>query len=208
MPTQLTGPPAFETVVAPVCSGPQGMPMAGRVSTPAMGGVDCGPVVGGTAVCRGEGELAGGVVVAGGDGLVVGGVVAAGAGGVIMAGGMACAGAGGAGGGVAIAGGGVAVAGVGGARGVVGSADVVSTLVGVSFDSEAERRALTAKNHASTTTTIVPAIAVVCSIRRLCDAVDVSSSMAPDTAGSADVMTSSTSVSGRTSVGPRAASLS
>jgi hypothetical protein len=206
VPTQLTGPPVFETVVAPVCSGPQGMPMAGRVSTPAMGGVDCGPVVGGTAVCRGEGELAGGVVVAGGDGLVVGGVVAAGAGGVTMAGGMACAGAGCAGAGGA--GGGVAVAGVGGARGVVGSADVVSTLVGVSFDSEAERRALTPKNHASTTTTIVPAIAVVCSIRRLCDAVDVSSSMAPDTAGSADVMTSSTSVSGRTSVGPRASSLS
>jgi hypothetical protein len=208
VPTQLTGPPVFEMVVAPVCSGPQGMPMAGRVSTPAMGGVDCGPVVGGTAVGRGEGELAGGVVVAGGDGLVVGGVVAAGAGGVTMAGGMACAGAGGAGGGVAIAGGRVAVAGAGGARGVVGSADVISTLVGVSFDSEAERRALTPKNHASTTTTIVPAIAVVCSIRRLCDAVDVSSSMAPDTAGSADVMISSTSVSGKTSGGARASSLS
>jgi len=213
VPTQLTGPPVFETVVAPVCSGPQGMPMAGRVSRPAMGGVECGPVVGGTAVCRGEGELAGGVVVAGGDGLLVGGVVAAGAGGVTMAGGMACVGAGGAGGGMACggaggAGGGVAVAGAGWARGVVGSADVVSTIVGVSFDSEAERRALTPKNHASTTTTIVPAMAVVCSNRRLCDAVDVSSAMAPDPAGSADVMTSSTSVTGRTSGGARASSLS
>ncbi|MGB6514400.1 MAG: hypothetical protein WBF57_15700, partial [Mycobacterium sp.] len=103
MPTQLTGPPAFETVVAPVCSGPQGMPMAGRVSTLATGGVECGSVVGGAVVCRGEGELAGGVVVAGGDGLVVDGVVASGAGGMTMAGGMACAGAGGAGGGVAVA---------------------------------------------------------------------------------------------------------
>lgn len=201
MPTQLTGPPVFETVVVPVCSGPQGRPMAGRVSRPAVGDVDCGPVVGDTAVCRGEGELVGGVVVAGGDGLLVGGVVATGAGGVTMGGGMACGGAGG-------AGGGVAVAGAGWARGVVGSAAVVSTLVGVSFDSEAERSALTPKNHASTTTTIVPAIAVVCSIRRLCDAVDVSSAMAPDTAGSADVMTSSTSESGRTSGGGRASSLS
>jgi hypothetical protein len=213
VPTQLTGPPVFETVVVPVCSGPQGRPMAGRVSRPAMGDVDCGPVVGDTAVCRGEGELVGGVVVAGGDGLLVGGVVATGADGATMGGGMACGGAGGAGGGMACggaggAGGGVAVAGAGWARGVVGSADVVSTLVGVSFDSEAERSALTPKNHASTTTTIVPAIAVVCSIRRLCDAVDVSSAMAPDTAGRADVMTSSTSESGRASGGARASSLS
>jgi hypothetical protein len=32
--TQLTGPPPFETAAAPFWSGPQGMPSAGRVSSP------------------------------------------------------------------------------------------------------------------------------------------------------------------------------
>jgi len=200
--TQLSGPPAFETVLAPAWSGPHGMPTAGRVSRPApggVGGVECALVVGGTVVCGGAGELAGGVVVTAGDGLVVGGVVAAGAGGgVTMGGGMARAGAGGAGSGVAIAGGGVALTGGAGARGIVASAEVVSTLVGTSFDSEAERRALTPKNHASTTTMIVPTSAAVCSIRRLCAAFDASSVIEPDPADSTDVMTSSTSLSGRT----------
>jgi hypothetical protein len=203
--TQLTGPPVFETADAPAW--PHGMPTAGRVSTAApgdvggvdVGGVGCARVVGAAVVCD-AGELAGGVVVTGGEGLLVGGVVAAGAGGVTTGGGMTCAGAGGAGTRVAIAG-------VAGASGMVDSAEVVvSTLVGASLDSEAERRALTPKNHASTTTRIVPASAAVCSIRRLCAAFDSSSATVSDPGDFADVVTSSTSLSGTTSGGATASS--
>jgi hypothetical protein len=210
--TQLTGPPVFETADAPAW--PHGMPTAGRVSTAApgdvggvdVGGVGCARVVGAAVVCD-AGELAGGVLVSGGEGLLVGGVVAAGAGGVTTGGGMTCAGAGGAGTRVAIAGGGVALAGVAGASGMVDSAEVVvSTLVGASLDSEAERRALTPKNHASTTTRIVPASAAVCSIRRLCAAFDSSSAIVSDPGDFADVVTSSTSLFGKTSGGATASS--
>ncbi len=152
------------------------MPTAGRVSRPlgvVVGGVERGRVVGGTVVCAAD-ELAGAGVVTGVEGLLV--VVVAGAGAVRVGCGVAI-GAGGAGGGAITAGG-------GGAGGVVDSADVLSTLVGVSLDSEAERRALTPKNHANTTTMIVPASAAVCSNRRLFAA--ASSPTASDTVGSTD----------------------
>jgi hypothetical protein len=152
------------------------MPTAGRVSRPlgvVVGGVERGRVVCGTVVC-GADELAGAGVVTGVEGLLV--VVVAGAGAVRVGCGVAI-GAGGAGGGAITAGG-------GGAGGVVDSADVLSTLVGVSLDSEAERRALTPKNHANTTTMIVPASAAVCSNRRLFAA--ASSPTASDTVGSTD----------------------
>src|SRR5271155_3544468 len=79
--TQLTGPPVFPTVVAPVCSGPHGMPTAGRVSRPALGGVDdvgvgtlvvSALVVGGLVVSGGGGELVAAAVVAGDGGVLAG----------------------------------------------------------------------------------------------------------------------------------------
>ena len=157
------------------------MPTAGRVSRPlgvVVGGVERGRVVCGTVVCAAD-ELAGAEVVTGIEGLLV----VAGAGAVRVGCGVAID-AGGGGGGAITAGGGVAIAGCGGAGGVVDSADVLSTLVGVSLDSEAERSALTPKNHASTTTMIVPASAAVCSNRRLFAA--ASSPTASDTVGSTD----------------------
>jgi len=126
--TQFTGPPEFETAEEP--SGPHGMPTAGRVSKPLggfadvvgvvdVGGVECGTVVCGTVVCAGV------VVVVFGTGLVVVGNVVTGVlttgRGPITAGG---------GGGPMNAGGAVDDAGIA----AVGSAEVVSTLVGVSLD--------------------------------------------------------------------------
>jgi len=126
--TQFTGPPEFETAEEP--SGPHGMPTAGRVSKPPgsfvdvddvvdVGGVECGTVVCGTVVCAGV------VVVVFGTGLVVVGNVVTGAlttgRGPITGGG---------GGGAMSAGGAVDNAGIA----AVGSAEVVSTLVGVSLD--------------------------------------------------------------------------
>ena len=120
--TQFTGPPEFETAEEP--SGPHGMPTAGRVSKPFgdvvdVGGVECGTVVCGTVVCAGV------VVVVFGTGLVVVGNVVTGVlttgRGPITAGG---------GGGPMNAGGAVDDAGIA----AVGSAEVVSTLVGVSLD--------------------------------------------------------------------------
>src|ERR1700691_3398837 len=100
------------------------MPIAGRVSRPlgvgvVVGGGESGGVVCGTVVCAGADVLADAEVVTGGEGLIV----VAGAGVVTMGCGVAIGGAGGAGSGATIAGG-----------GVVGSADVDSTLVGVSSD--------------------------------------------------------------------------
>jgi len=123
--TQFTGPPEFETAEEP--SGPHGMPTAGRVSKPFggfgavvdAGGVECGTVVCGIVVC------AGAVVVTFGTGLVVGGNVVTGA---LMTGrGLTT---GGGGGGAMNAGGVLDNAGMAG----VGSAEVVSTLVGVLLD--------------------------------------------------------------------------
>jgi hypothetical protein len=122
--TQFTGPPEFETAEDP--SGPHGMPTAGRVSKPpggfgdvvVVGGVEC-TVVCGTVVC------AGAVVVVFGTGLVVVGNVVTGA---LTTGRGPIAGAGG--GGALNAGGAVDNAGIA----AVGSAGVVSTLVGVSLD--------------------------------------------------------------------------
>ena len=127
--TQFTGPPEFETAEEP--SGPHGMPTAGRVSKPTggfgdvvdVGGVvECGTVVCGSVVC------AGAVVVVFGTGLVVVGNVVTGA---LMTGrGPITGGGGGGGGGAMNAGGAVDNAGIA----AVGSAEVVSTLVGVSLD--------------------------------------------------------------------------
>ena len=115
--TQLTGPPEFETAEEP--SAPHGMPTAGRVSRPPgsfvdvvdvvdVGGVECGTVV-----------CAGAVVVVFGKCLVVVGNVVTGA---LTTGGGPITGGGGGG----------AVDSTGTAA--VGSAEVVSTLVGVSLD--------------------------------------------------------------------------
>ena len=126
--TQFTGPPEFETAEEP--SGPHGMPTAGRVSKPpggvgdvvVVGGVECGTVVCGTVVC------AGAVVVVCGTGLVVVGNVVTGA--LTTGRGPTTGGGGGGGGGAMNAGGAVDNAGTA----AVGSAEVVSTLVGVSLD--------------------------------------------------------------------------
>jgi hypothetical protein len=93
---QTTGPPEFDVAVVP--SGPQGMPTAGRVSTPAavvevVGGGDCGLVVVATVLDRGADEVVVGAVVAANDCVGFGGVVITGAGAVTMGGGMAVAGA-------------------------------------------------------------------------------------------------------------------
>jgi hypothetical protein len=119
--TQFTGPPEFETAEEP--SGPHGMPIAGRVSKPPDGVVDVVDVVDvecGTVVC------AGAVVVVFGTGLVV--VV-----GDVVTGALTTdrgPSTGGGGGGALNAGGAVDNAGIA----AVGSAGVVSTLVGVSLD--------------------------------------------------------------------------
>jgi hypothetical protein len=122
--TQFTGPPEFETAEEP--SGPHGMPTAGRVSKPPGGFgdvVDVGGVVEcGTVVC------AGAVVVVFGTGLVVVGNVVTGA--LTTGRGPITGGGGGGGGGAMTAGGAVDNAGIA----AVGSAEVVSTLVGVSLD--------------------------------------------------------------------------
>ena len=124
--TQFTGPPEFETAEEP--SAPHGMPTAGRVSKPpggfadVVGVVDVGGVERGTVVCAGV------VVVVFGTGLVVVGDVVTGA---LTTGRGPTTGAGGGGGaGATNAGGAVDNAGTA----AVGSAEVVSTLVGVSLD--------------------------------------------------------------------------
>jgi hypothetical protein len=126
--TQFTGPPEFETAEEP--SAPHGMPTAGRVSKPFggfgdvvdVGGVECGSVVCGTVVCVGA------VVVTFGTGLVVVGNVVTGA--LTTGRGPTAGGGGGGGGGAMNAGGAVDNAGTA----AVDSAEVVSTLVGVSLD--------------------------------------------------------------------------
>ena len=120
--TQFTGPPEFEMAEEP--SAPHGMPTAGRVSKPPGFGdvvvvavVECG-----TVVCAGV------VLVAFGTGLVVVGDVVTGA--LTMGRGPTAGGGGGGGAGAMNAGGAVDNAGIA----AVGSAEVVSTLVGVSVD--------------------------------------------------------------------------
>jgi hypothetical protein len=149
VPTQVTGPPKVEVAVVPLCSGPQGMPTAGRVSRPVGDVVVRGVVVGGverdlvvvgcTVVSGGEAELAAGVVVTTDDGVAGaagGGVVATGAGGAIVGGGMA-------------------VTGAGRAGGALVTEDEVSILGDVSSGSDAERRAMTPKNPPSATAMMV-----------------------------------------------------
>jgi hypothetical protein len=159
--TQFTGPPEFETAEEP--SGPQGMPTAGLVSRPADGvdDVDVGRVVCATVVRAGE--LTGAVVVTGDACLVVGGSVVTGADVVTTGLGVTTGGAGGGGGGAMSADSAVVIAGTGAA----GSAEVLSTLVGVSSDREAERNAFTPKNQASSTTAMTAASAAECCSRRL-----------------------------------------
>jgi hypothetical protein len=101
--THATGPPVFDVAVEP--GAPQGIPIAGRVSSPAgvvgvVGDSDgecdvvvCATVVCVTVVCGGADEVTGGVVVAANDGVGVGGVVTTGVGALTMGGGMAVAGA-------------------------------------------------------------------------------------------------------------------
>jgi hypothetical protein len=130
---QFTGPPEFETAEEP--SGPHGMPTAGRVSKPFgdvvdvvdVGGVECGTVVCATVVC-GTVVCAGAVVVTFGTRLMVVGNVVTGA--LTTGCGPTTAGGGGGGGGAMNAGGAVDNAGMA----AVGSAEVVSTLAGVSLD--------------------------------------------------------------------------
>jgi hypothetical protein len=201
VPTQLTGTPEFETVVVPDCWAPQGIPRAGRVSMPAAGVVGVGE----------GGVIVRVLVVAGGDDVLVACVVGAGGGGVLVIGGgvVLAAGAVMVGGGVAVAGaagacGSVAVAGARGAGGIVVTEDGVSTLVGVSWNPEAERRAMTITNPTSTTTMMVRPNAAVCSRRRRRDVTGVSSVIAPDKAGSDGLTSSPMPASGRTSGGAKA----
>jgi hypothetical protein len=114
--THLTGPPEFDSVDAPALSGPQGMPIAGRVSRPCLRDVDgaelglvvCGTVVGGAAVRE---------AVTGAEVVVFGDVVVA----VVGALTTGCRGAA-----RRTGGGGISA----GCDGVVDSADLLSTLVG------------------------------------------------------------------------------
>jgi hypothetical protein len=199
---QTTGPPEFDVAVVP--SGRQGMPTAGRVSTPAgvvevVGDGECGLVVVATVVDGGADEVVGGAVVAtvvdggadqvvGGavvvanDGVGFGGVVITGAGAVTMGGGMAVAG--------AVRGGGTLV-----------TEDEISTLGDVSSDSEAERNAMTPNNPPAATAMMVTTSPAMSSRRRWRDAIELSSVAALQASFSANVVASSTSVSGRTSGG-------
>ena len=122
--TQFTGPPEFETAEEP--SGPHGMPIAGRGSKPPDGVGDVGDVVDVGDVECGTVVWAGAVVVVVGTGLgvVVGNVVT---GALTTDRGPIT---GGGGGGALNAGGAVDNPGIA----AVGSAGVVSTLVGVSLD--------------------------------------------------------------------------
>jgi hypothetical protein len=202
---QTTGPPEFDVAVVP--SGPQGMPTAGRASTPAgvvevVGDGECGlvvvatvldggadQVVGGavvaTVVDGGADQVVGGAVVAANEGVGFGGVVITGAGAVTMGGGMAVAG--------AVRGGGTLV-----------TEDEVSTLGDVSSDVEPERNAMTPNNPPTATATMVTTSPAVCSRRRRRDPIELSSVAALHASFSANVLASSTSVSGRTSGGATA----
>jgi hypothetical protein len=202
---QTTGPPEFDVAVVP--SGPQGMPTAGRVSTPAgvvevVGGGECGLVVvatvldGGadqvvagvvvaTVVDGGADQVVGGAVVVANDGVGFGGVVITGAGAVTMGGGMAVAG--------AVRGGGTLV-----------TEDEVSTLGDVSSDLEPEPNAMTPNNPPTATAMMVTTSPAVCSRRRRRNAIELSSVAALHASFSANVLASSTSVSGRTSGGATA----
>jgi hypothetical protein len=184
------GTPEFETVVEPLW--PQGIPTAGREST------------GGAGVVRGdEGGLVINGVTASGDGVLVGRQVAAGDGDGVLVGSVV-----GLGAGALMAGGTMAVAGAAGAGGIVVTEDGVSTLVGVSRNPEAERRAMTISSPTSTTIMVVSMNAALSCSRRRRDVSGVSSVVAPDTAGTADAMTSPISARGRTSVGAMASSAS
>jgi hypothetical protein len=146
VPTQLTGTPEFESVVEPVCCGPQGMPTAGREST-ATGGV-----------VRGEGGLVigeGGLVIMGaiasaGDGVLAGCMIVAGEGGGVLGGVVMGAGA-------MTVGSGEAAAGAGGGGGILVTRDGVWTLVGVFWDSGVECSPITINNPTGTTTMVVSA---------------------------------------------------
>jgi hypothetical protein len=199
---QTTGPPEFDVAVVP--SGPQGMPTAGRASTPAgvvevVGDGECGlvvvatvlaggadQVVGGavvaTVVDGGADQVVGGAVVAADDGVGFGGVVITGAGAVTMGGGMAVAG--------AVRGGGTLV-----------TEDEVSTLGDVSSGLEPESNAMTPNKPPTATAIMVTTSPAECSRRRRRDAVELSSVAALHASFSANVLASSTSVSGRTSGG-------
>jgi hypothetical protein len=199
---QTTGAPEFDVAVVP--SGPQGMPTAGRVSRPAgvvevVGDGECGlvvvatvldggadDVVGGAVVAKvvdgGADEVVGGAVVAANGGVGIGGVVIAGAGAVTMGGGMAVAG--------AVRGGGTLV-----------TEDEVSTLGDVSSGLEPESNAMTPNNPPTATAMMVTTSPAECIRRRRRDAVELSSVAALHASFSANVLASSTSVSGRTSGG-------
>ena len=139
---QVTGTPELDTAAEP--SGPQGMPMAGRVSS-TFGPVDVGVVdFGGfvAAVCGAALDVAVGRLVA----LDVGGAeVVTGGGGATTDG---------AGGGAITTGGALSTG-----AGVNDSEVVFSTLAGESFCCDAERNALMPANHAISTTAIAPPMA-------------------------------------------------
>jgi hypothetical protein len=199
---QTTGAPEFDVAVVP--SGPQGMPTAGRASRPAgvvevVGDGECGLVVVAKVVDGGADEVVGGAVVAkvvdgGGDGVVGGAVVAAdggvGFGGVVITGA-----------GAVTMGGGMAVAGAVRGGGTLVTEDEVSTLGDVSSGLEPESNAMTPNNPPTATAIMVTTSPAECSRRRRRDAVELSSVAALHASFSANVLASSTSVSGRTSGG-------
>jgi hypothetical protein len=134
VPTQLTGTPKFDGVVVPLCSGPHGIPTAGRLSAPGGGDDEVGVdevgvvdmvvwvlVVGGVVVSGGGAEVVVLAVVTGGGGVLVGALTVGG-------------------GGEFMAGDGVALAGGRGAGAIGATEDVGSTFVGVSSDSAGERK--------------------------------------------------------------------
>jgi hypothetical protein len=178
VPTQLTGTPEFESVVEPVCWGPQGMPTAGREST-ATGGAGGGEgglvtgegalVIKGATTSAGDGVLVGCMIVAGEDGGVLGGVVI--------------------GAGARMVGSGEAAAGAGAGPGILVTKDGAWTVGGVFRDSGVECSPITINNPTGTTTMVVSATVAASGGRCRCDVAGASSVIALGTAASADLVT-------------------
>ena len=101
-------------------------------------------------------------------------------------------------------GGGMAVAGAVRGGGTLVTEDEVSTLGDVSSDLEPEPNAMTPNNPPTATAMMVTTSPAVCSRRRRRNAIELSSVAALHASFSANVLASSTSVSGRTSGGATA----
>lgn len=173
--------------------GATGIPTAGRESGPAAGVDDVGVdglvvdalVVGGAVVCGGDVEVVTAVVVDG-DGVVFAGGLTVGGGGAVMTGG------------------GMALAGRRGAGAIGVTEDVGSTFVGVSGDSDAERKFMTITIPPTATTVMGRTRVAVCSNLRRRDVISALSLEVLDSkrsGGSGGLVASRAAAAGRTSGG-------